>query len=266
MKQIPLPFESRSSEYRSTSLNTIQDERHTLQAKNEKIAQTYKLQSELKKYIETPFEITVNNNSSHFVTVHFNHKMRPTFASIHALFASAPSPILKTLAEYINTQGKNPLLTHELRTYITTASRKKRERKEIQIEGPVGQVYNLDSIMQSINATYFTHTPISTSITWFQHKRNKRPTRKCSLGLYFEELNLIKINSILDSPIIPEYVVNMIIYHEMLHAIYPPKISPSGRRIIHTSEFQEAEKNHAYFLDAEAWLKENQYLFFSYSN
>jgi hypothetical protein len=77
------------------------------------------------------------------------------------------------------------------------------------------------------------------------------------LGSYHERDNLVRIHPVLDRPEVPEFVVESIVYHEMLHAALPPTRSRNGRRRVHTAEFRRRERLYARFEEAEAWLAEN---------
>lgn len=66
--------------------------------------------------------------------------------------------------------------------------------------------------------------------------------------------NIIKINPIMDDITIPAYFIEYIVYHEMLHAVYPP-ILGKGKRIVHHKKFIEMEKNFPDYAKAKAWEK-----------
>ncbi len=223
--------------------------------------QTFRFQQQLRKFLTTPIDLKLNENISHFISIRFSDSMRPISASIHKIFLEAPADIIETLALYIQKKGQDASLTDRLRNYISAAPIAFQRTSKVLQEQARGKKYNLIYFLNDLNQRFFK-TPVEASIIWFQSPKRNRPLRNCSLGLYFDELKLIKINSGLDSSLVPEYVVSLVVYHEMLHAIYPPKVYPSGKKIIHTPEFREAERRHPHFQEAEAWLDENRDLFF----
>ncbi len=228
--------------------------------------EVFKFQQALRKYLPLPIDLKLNENSSHFVSIRFSSTMRPISASIHKVFVDAPSHIIETLARYIQKKGRDPSLTRILREYISAASLLNKhpslsKRKNYDATHAQGTTYNLLHIAESLNSQFFT-PPVQAQIIWFHNPKRQRPITRCALGLYFDELNLIKINAKLDNPHVPKYVVSLVVYHEMLHAIHPPKVFPSGKRIIHTPEFRAAERLHPNFLDAEQWLDQNRNRFF----
>ena len=54
---------------------------------------------------------------------------------------------------------------------------------------------------------------------------------------------LIVINRLLDSPLAPLWYLDFLVYHELLHAVVPPR--PGATRIlVHPPEFRRAERSH----------------------
>ena len=74
------------------------------------------------------------------------------------------------------------------------------------------------------------------------------------LGHYDPGLGTITLNCRLDSPHVPRYVVEYLVIHEMLHTQFP--VRPNGyRRVIHSREFRNAEKQFPEYPRAIRWLK-----------
>ena len=117
---------------------------------------------------------------------------------------------------------------------------------------PFGEFYNLKEILLSLNKEYFDDK-LELKITWFGKGRITKT--RLLFGSYDSKLKLIKVNRILDEKNIPEYVVKFIIYHEMLHHIFPIKIK-NRRRSIHHREFKEKEKKFPEYLEATKFLKQ----------
>ena len=66
--------------------------------------------------------------------------------------------------------------------------------------------------------------------------------------------NVIKINPILNDREVPDYFIEYIVYHEMLHAVYPPiRIGP--KRAVHHKKFLEMEKTFPHYDIAKKWEK-----------
>ncbi len=120
-------------------------------------------------------------------------------------------------------------------------------RTNKQLPGPVGEYYDLTESFGEINAFYFDNKIPETNISW-SPKRSRR-----QLGYHDEHLNLIVISRWLDRRIVPRYVVDFIMYHEMLHIVIPVEYN-NGKRIVHTKEFRRREKAFQYYQPANCWL------------
>ncbi len=67
----------------------------------------------------------------------------------------------------------------------------------------------------------------------------------------------IVISRVLDDANVPEWVLDFVVYHEILHIVYPPEAGSgqSGRRRVHTRAFRQAERRYPRWQEAEAWLQ-----------
>ncbi len=113
---------------------------------------------------------------------------------------------------------------------------------------PVGKVYNLTLLSREFNS-YLESFDIN-GIFW-----SKRSSKR-KLG-YADMLNrVIIISKILDSVNVPDYVIKFIIFHEILHFMFPP-VRNGKRSIQHGYEFRDFEKKCKYYKDAMDFLEEN---------
>ena len=76
---------------------------------------------------------------------------------------------------------------------------------------------------------------------------------RTNLGHYDPAHNTIVVSRIFDRPQVPRYVVEYLVYHEMLHLRYPVKLRGS-RRCVHPASFQEEEKRFPEFEAAKKFL------------
>jgi predicted metal-dependent hydrolase len=85
-------------------------------------------------------------------------------------------------------------------------------------------------------------------MSWSQTK-----TRRI-LGHYDPAHNAIIISRVFDHFAVPRYVLEYIVYHEMLHLKHPVKLRGS-RRCVHSAEFQADERLFPKMNEANAFLK-----------
>lgn len=74
------------------------------------------------------------------------------------------------------------------------------------------------------------------------------------LGFYDESTHEILINANLDQKRVPPYVLEYVVFHELLHAKHPVKHGRS-RRTVHTPEFKTEERQYPLYDEAMEWLK-----------
>ena len=113
-----------------------------------------------------------------------------------------------------------------------------------------GDVYDLDKMFDALNRDYFAESLPKPTLSWSARKTFRR------LGHYDSAHNTIIISKTLDDKKVPEFVVEFVVYHEMLHIFHPTQIK-NGRRYHHTNEFKVDEEKFENFAEAEDWINKN---------
>jgi predicted metal-dependent hydrolase len=111
-----------------------------------------------------------------------------------------------------------------------------------------GHFYDLDAIFEQLNARFFHGLMGRPRMSWSQTK-----TRRI-LGHYDPAHNAIIISRIFDHFAVPAFVLEYIVYHEMLHLKHPVRLRGS-RRCVHSAEFQAEEKLFPQVVEANAFLR-----------
>ncbi|MGE4159223.1 MAG: hypothetical protein AB7F75_09010 [Planctomycetota bacterium] len=73
------------------------------------------------------------------------------------------------------------------------------------------------------------------------------------LGSYERGAHTIRIHPCLDDVEVPLDFVASVVFHELLHALYPPVMGRSGRWVIHSKEFRRAECLYSHYAWARSW-------------
>jgi hypothetical protein len=210
----------------------------------------------------------------------------PIHLRIHRSFAVAPDPVLRAVAAFLaSAKGSatarraliairehfhhhrpdpyapgNPRLP---RTPPAAASGVPGKARRLSL-CPLGEVLDLREVVADLNQRYFAGR-LKVRITWGKAAgesahpaSNCRRTRTASLqlGSYSYEDRLIRIHRVLDRPGVPRYVVESVVFHELLHADLPP-VTRRGRRYFHTPEFRRRERQFRHFERADCWVREN---------
>ena len=111
-----------------------------------------------------------------------------------------------------------------------------------------GHVYDLDAIFEELNKRFFHGLMARPRMSWSQTK-----TRRI-LGHYDPAHNAIIISRIFDHFAVPAFVLEYVVYHEMLHLKHPVRLRGS-RRCVHSAEFQAEEKLFPRAVEAEGFLR-----------
>ncbi len=124
-------------------------------------------------------------------------------------------------------------------------ARRRRGRK--MVSSARGSYYDLDRMFVRLNRRYFNRQLPQPTLTWSQ-----RRTRSI-LGHHDGVHNTIVISKTLDARDVPEWFVEYILYHEMLHIKHPARLI-NGRRYYHTKAFRAEEQRFPYYEEAQDWL------------
>ncbi|HUI41975.1 MAG TPA: SprT-like domain-containing protein, partial [Terriglobia bacterium] len=124
----------------------------------------------------------------------------------------------------------------------------RRQRGRKILRAPQGNYFNLHSIFDDLNRRFFGGELGQVRIGW-------SPVRsRTMLGHYDASHCTITITRWLDARRVPRYVVEYLVYHEMLHARFPVE-RRAHRRVVHTRAFREAERKFPHYTRAVHWLK-----------
>lgn len=120
---------------------------------------------------------------------------------------------------------------------------------------PKGDTYDLSVMLQRLCDTYFNGAHL-VPVGWGRWP-SVAPRRGMRLGSCGGDPVVIRVHPCLDAPDVPEWFVEFVLYHELLHVVVPPNKGAGGRREIHGDEFMRLERQHPRFRDAMSWEAQN---------
>ena len=184
-----------------------------------------------------------------FAFANLNNTIRLRDGKLHVrlsdLLEGAPEPVLRALCHILLAKMyRKPIDGAQARRYRKYVhSREIRDKAHLvrQLRGrkrlasPRGHVYNLEAIFERLNQQFFDGLLARPRLTWSQSRARHR------LGHYDPAHNAIVVSRIFDHPAVPQYAVEYIVYHEMLHLKHPVRLRGS-RRCVHSREFLQEEK------------------------
>lgn len=118
---------------------------------------------------------------------------------------------------------------------------------DFDAEIPQGNHYDLDILFDKIDREYFAGKMVKPRLTW-----NKTLTHR-KLGHYEPLRDRVVMSRSLDSSQVPQMVVELVLYHELLHKYHGVKWL-NGKRMAHTPEFRRSERQFRYYQEAQQWL------------
>lgn len=164
---------------------------------------------------------------------------------ISDVLAEAPPLVLEALAEILLTQvfRRRPsrearecylayVFTPRLRRRIDEARRRRGLKRMVPARG---RCFDLEKIFRELNRKFFRGELHSPRLGWSPKQS------KTVLGHYDSAHDTITISRWLDSPSVPRFLVEYLLFHEMLHMQFPVE-RRGHRRVVHSPEFREAEK------------------------
>jgi len=176
---------------------------------------------------------------------------------LHHMFVTAPPPVTRALARYIshNESQASRDLSRFIEENQEAIRRAPRRRPPSLTLETMGEVYDLQTIYDDLNATYFDDQ-IDARITWGARGGRGRRRTSIKMGSYSVEDRLIRIHPALDRKFVPQFFLEWIVYHEMLHQVHDIPIV-DGRRQFHTPEFLSQESNFEHYERARDWEYRN---------
>ncbi|HVF55955.1 MAG TPA: SprT-like domain-containing protein [Pyrinomonadaceae bacterium] len=190
-----------------------------------------------------------------------NHTIRLRSGRIYVrlsdIFKSAPQNVHRALAFILLAKllrRRAPALHEKVyRDYacspevLRASDLARRHRGRKFISSAQGSVYDLGRMFTRLNRRYFEGQLPEPALTWSQ-----RRTRTI-LGHHDGVHETIVISKTLDAADVPEWFVEFILYHEMLHIKHPARLI-NGRRYYHTKAFRTEEQRFPFYEEAQLWL------------
>jgi hypothetical protein len=119
-----------------------------------------------------------------------------------------------------------------------------------------GEHFDLGAIFDHLNKRYFRGRLRNYKVEWGR-RRKHRPKDHFVFGTIQEEDRVIRIHPLLDQAFVPRWFLKYVLYHEMLHSVVPDKLLRSGRRRVHTEEFNRRERQFRSYHRARRWEEQN---------
>ena len=157
---------------------------------------------------------------------------------LHKLFGESAPPDQRRIYRHYAADSRIRARVRQVRS--------SRGRK--RLSGPQGKVFNLQAVFSALNERYFVGQLQVRNLSW---------SPNCSrrvLGHYDPAHDTIVVSRRLDDSRIPRFVIDFVVYHEMLHALLDDHARGTSRRT-HSPAFRRAELRFSGLQQAQAFLE-----------
>jgi hypothetical protein len=180
---------------------------------------------------------------------------------ISDLLESAPAPVQESLAYILLSklfrQRVPDRMLNQYRMYLrrpemqATIDSTRRTRGTKRVEAAEGSHFDLEAIFAETNCKYFADSIPKPRLGW------TRTASRTILGHYDAGHHAIVLSKLLDRASVPAWLVEYVMFHEMLHIKHPTEIcsGPTGRRRVHSQAFRAEEKTFPRFAEVKEALR-----------
>ena len=142
-------------------------------------------------------------------------------ARVHHMFLDAPRSVQSALVRYV--AHSDPAASERIGRFIELNGGRLAPRSRKVPLHTLGKRHDLLAIFHDLNHRYFNGS-MHALITWGKRTR-REPRQTIKLGSYAAGDRLIRIHPALDRNWVPKYFVQFVVYHEMLHHIFPRAVA-----------------------------------------
>lgn len=177
----------------------------------------------------------------------------PGVIKINQGFMGAEDAVLQALIDSI-VLGKSPQTTSIFYEYsVSEEFAELLLAMELMVEDLTdtaqGSIHNLDQVFEAVNQTYFKNTMSKPKLSW------SRTYSQRKFGHYEPSRDRVVMGLNLDAKRVPRYVVEFVMYHELLHKLHGHRLQ-NGRWLVHTPEFRVDERKFKQYSQAEQHLRD----------
>ncbi|MDC0712601.1 hypothetical protein POL68_29325 [Stigmatella sp. ncwal1] len=225
-------------------------ETRVLPSRAESLPHAARLARQLSERLGVPVHLTLTDNRATLVS--FRRQGQALRLRTHHLFLDAPETVVQAIADFVGQEDT------DAREQLEQYARKRkalvrRTRQPGALLKTRGRCFDLRAIYQRLNTTYFDGR-LQADIGWARRPGQKR-RKTILLAGYDSRLGEIRVHPALDQPHVPAFVVEAVVFHAMLHQLFPSE--EGGRHPSHPPEFLERERAFPLMDAAQRWQREH---------
>lgn len=169
----------------------------------------------------------------------------------HRMFLDAPEEVVRALACWAQGKTKGGELIQEYIDRNTDRVRKQESGARRRRIVTRGRYYDLAEMAARLNEVYLQGR--SRALVTWGRRITHLSAHRIRLGCYDPVTNTITMSQRLDRREIPHYMVEYVLFHEMLHEVLGIGARPDGKRDIHGKMFRLMEQTYPHYERALAY-------------
>jgi hypothetical protein len=173
---------------------------------------------------------------------------------VNEAFIEAPPSVMENMIWVVllpKQRKKAPLAEvrqyADAQTFIELAQKINNRALESGAELSRGRYHDLKASFERVNRRYFQNQMAIPRLVWGQRLSKRK------LGHYQPATDTLQVSRTLDNADVPAFVVDFIVYHELLHKQLGARVA-AGRHYSHTPEFKQAERRFHRYQQAQDFL------------
>lgn len=225
----------------------------SLMSRQEALAKARVLGQRIAESLGADFKVLLSVHDNRSTMISFRRQPPLLKVRVHHMFLDAPDHVVTAIADYA---GKGVRAAGQvLDDYI--AARQERIRalpkRPAALEAR-GRCFDLQVLFDELNQQHF-QGGIRARIGWGR-QTGRRRRKSIRLGVYDHKAREIRVHPALDRPDVPRFFVEYIVFHEMLHQLFPSD-RHTGRHVHHPRAFRDRERAFPRYEAALAWEKQH---------
>ncbi len=159
--------------------------------------------------------------------------------------ASAPIDVLRDVVAWARGGSGAMRAAKEVRSYIARLPHEPSQRRPPRLVAR-GEVHDLSVLMARVSRAHFRHVDLRIrAVGWGAGRRHpNRRSGSVRLASYQEATRTVRIHPALDVDLVPTWVIEFLLFHELLHAELGHDKDAAGHLRYHTPEFRRRERLH----------------------
>ena len=203
---------------------------------------------------ETGREVRLTLTDNRSVLLSFRRRGGAVLLRLHRMFLHAPLGVVRAVSRSLRRTSRSA--DGEVRRFMNeNLHRVRKVPRQLPTLVTAGRVHDLQQVFDRLNGRFFSGS-LRVPLTWGRGSGRAR-RGGLTFGSYDPVLSLIRIHPVLDRRDVPQYFLESVVYHEMLHHHLGGIPDRAGRTVYHSRVFREAEARYPWHRQALAWEKDN---------